>query len=178
MKLRRLELKDAPGMLEWMHEPTINKNFRTDFSSYDLKRVEAFISNSFTEQNKHFACTDESDEYLGTVSLKNIDYDSRNAEYAISFRKTSHGTGATYFATDEILKIAFYGLKLEKVYLNVIDKNLRAISFYEKLGFTLEGCFKKHIMINNSLENLLWYGILKEDYARRQKNEKDTVRNL
>lgn len=178
MKLRSLELKDAPGMLEWMHDATINKNFRADFSGYSLEKVEAFISNSITEQDKHFACTDEFDEYLGTVSLKNIDRNSRNAEYAISFRKKAHGTGAAYFATDEILKIAFYKLNLEKVYLNVSGKNLRAISFYEKYGFILEGHFKKHILINGVLEDLLWFGILKDEYVGRQKNENYTIRNF
>ncbi len=178
MKLRYLELKDAPGMLEWMHDVTINKNFRTDFSGYNLEKAEAFISNSWTEQDKHFACTDDFDEYLGTVSLKNIDWNSRNAEYAISFRKKAHGTGASHFATNEILKIAFYKLNLEKVYLNVIGKNSRAISFYEKYGFTLEGRFKKHILINGVLEDLLWFGIFKDDYARRLKNENDTIRNF
>ena len=178
MRLRRLELKDAPGMLEWMHDTTINKNFRADFSAYNLEKVEAFISHSLTDQDKHFACTDEFDEYLGTVSLKNIDWNSRNAEYAISFRKKTHGTGASYFATDEILKIAFYKLNLEKVYLNVSGKNLRAISFYEKYGFTLEGHFKKHILINGVLEDLLWFGILKDDYIRRLKDEENTIRNF
>lgn len=178
MKLRRLSPEDAKGMLEWMHEPTINEIFQTDFSKYDLNAVENFISNSFTEKDKHFACTNEFNEYLGTVSLKNIDYNSKNAEYAISFRKSVHGTGASYWATDEILKIAFYELNMEKVYLNVISRNVRAVFFYEKYGFALEGCFRKHIAIKGVLEDLLWYGILKNDYIRRQKNEKNTICNL
>lgn len=178
MKLRQLNFTDVEGMLEWMHEPTIYQNFRTDFSSYNSEQVKKFISDSFTETNRHYACVNESDQYLGTVSLKNIDHNSQNAEYAISFRKNAHGTGASYFATNQILKIAFYELNLEKVYLNVISKNIRAISFYEKYGFTFEGCFKKHISINGILEDLMWYRILKNEYIRGIKNEKDTIRDI
>ena len=178
MRLRQLNYTDIEGMLEWMHEPTIYQNFQADFSSYNSEKVKQFIANSFTESNRHYACVNELDEYLGTVSLKNIDHNSQNAEYAISIRKSAHKTGVSYFATDEILKIAFYELNLEKVYLNVISKNTRAISFYEKYGFIYEGCFKKHILINETLEDLLWYRILKTEYIKRMKNEKDTICNI
>lgn len=152
-------------MLEWMHDGEINKNFYANFSEYDESQVLDFIISSFSEDNRHYACVNEDDEYLGTVSLKNIDYISRNAEYAISFRKCAHGSGAAYFATQEILKIAFEELKLERVYLNVISKNEHANNFYKKCGFIFEGVFRKHININNHLEDLRWYSILKEEHS-------------
>lgn len=37
-----------------------------------LEKVKKFIENSFNEENKHFAIVNSSDEYLGTISLKNI----------------------------------------------------------------------------------------------------------
>ena len=33
MKLRKLELKDAPLMLEWMHDETVVEDLHTDFAS-------------------------------------------------------------------------------------------------------------------------------------------------
>ena len=43
--------------------------------------------------------SDQDDEYLGTISLKNIDLKNKNAEYAISTRKKARGTGANQQAT-------------------------------------------------------------------------------
>ena len=166
MKLRKLENKDIPFMLEWMHDNDINKFFLGDFNRFDESRVQKFIAESISDENQHYACVNDEDVYLGTISLKNIDYNAKNAEYAISFRKDAHGTGASQFATREILKYAFERLELERVYLNVINKNVRAIKFYEKMGFVYEGTFRNHVLINHELENLRWYGILKREYMK------------
>lgn len=165
MRLRPLEAKDAEGMLSWMHDDSINSIFAADFKSFTKDKVLSFIENS--DKNKddlHLACVNDDDEYLGTVSIKHIDREAKNAEYAVSFCKRAHGTGASSFATKEILRIAFYELGLKRVYLNVITENKRANAFYKKIGFVYEGTFKKHILINGELKDLNWYRMLKEEF--------------
>lgn len=169
MLLREPKEKDAEGMLSWMHDPVTSEIFATDFANFTLDRVINFIQNADDECNKNFVCVDDDDDYLGTVSLKNIDYSARNAEYAISFCSASHGTGAAAFATKEILKYAFETLKLERVYLNVIPENIRANRFYEKMGFVFEGEFRSHILINGKLRNLCWYSMLRDEFSIKNK---------
>lgn len=159
--IRKLEKKDAERMLEWMHDDAINCNFSVDFKSYSLEQVIGFIDNSFDKQNQHFAITDENDMYQGTVSLKNISYADLNAEYAIVLRNDALGKGYSQGATKEILAYAFNDLKLHKVYLNVLESNIRARRFYEKMGFKDEGMFLNHKYIQNEFQNLCWYAIFK-----------------
>lgn len=166
MRLRELKAKDVNGMLSWMHDKEINSIFQCDFGSFTEEKVLNFINSSKSDaDNVHFACVDDNDNYLGTVSLKHIDKDAKNAEYAISFCKAAHGTGASAFATKEILKYAFNELNLERVYLNVIGDNARANAFYKKFGFIYEGTFKKHILIGGILRDLNWYRMLKEEFT-------------
>lgn len=170
MKLRELNLKDAEGMLEWMHDDNINSVFVKDFSSLNKEDVCAFINNSYTIENQqHYACVDEADNYLGTVSLKNIDTISKNAEYAICFCKKAHGTGVANFATNEILKIAFDELGLNRVYLNVLKENVRANNFYSKFGFKYEGCFKQHVNLRGKFFDLNWYGLMSSEWENLSK---------
>ena len=164
MKLRKLQIKDISGMLEWMTDPNLAKNFRFNPLNQDEEKIKKFILNSYGAQNKHFAITDESDEYLGTVSLKEIDYENKTAEYAISLRACAIGTGVATFATKEILKKAFYEYNLNRVYLNVLSENIRAQKFYDKIGFVYEGEFKQHIVKNDEFRDLKWYAILKKDF--------------
>lgn len=172
MLLREPKEKDAQGMLSWMHDPASREIFANDFASFTLEKVLNFICHANDdEQNKNFVCVDDNDNYLGTVSLKNIDYSSKNAEYAVSFCSAAQGTGAAKYATEEILKYAFETLQLERVYLNVIPDNVRANKFYKKIGFVYEGEFRKHILINGKLRNLCWYSMLKEEYL----NNKDDM---
>lgn len=164
IKLRKLESKDIPFMLEWMHDEESKIIFQNDFASIDETKAKNFVLNSFDDENQHFAIVDDNDEYLGTISLKHIDQKNGNAEYAISTRKKIRGTGGNFQATQLILKYAFEELDLNKVYLNVLSSNIRAIKFYKKNGFVYEGTFKKHLLVNNMYQNLEWYGILKEEF--------------
>ena len=95
MKLRSLELKDAELMLEWMKDKELNQYFRFESEKITLDSVKDFIASSnLCERNKHFAIVDDKDVYLGTISLKNIDMNNFNAEYAIALRKVSIGKGS------------------------------------------------------------------------------------
>lgn len=157
--LRQLEYKDIEGMLEWMYDSTVNCNFRTDFSKMRIEDVKKFIQSSFDEENRHFAIVDEKNEYIGTISLKNINKIDNNAQYAIVTRQKAHGKGYAFQATKEILNYAFNELELHKVYLNVLEENTRANRFYEKCGFRYEGMSKEFLYINGKYHNLKWYAI-------------------
>lgn len=165
MILREPEEKDAQGMLSWMHAESTKHIFANDFASFTIDKVLNFIRHANDNDDcKNFVCVDDNDEYLGTISLKNIDYITKNAEYAVSFCPAAHGTGAAKFATEEILKYGFCELNLERIYLNVIPENVRANKFYQKMGFVFEGEFRKHVLINGELRNLRWYSMMKEEY--------------
>ncbi len=163
MRLRRLKKKDIPYMLEWMHDSEINQYFRFDAAGMTEEKAKEFVSKSFDDKNKHYAIVDEKDEYLGTVSLKNINSVNRDAEYAVSVRKQYHGSGVAVAATNAVLKIAFEELDLCKVYLNVLSQNIRAIRFYEKLGFKYVKEEKNSVLIGNQFHDLMWYEMQKGD---------------
>lgn len=167
MRLRQLEKKDSKLMFEWMTDPEISENFQFDRDLISIDKIEEFIEKSKNDvENKHYAISGLEDEYLGTISLKKIDFKNKNAEYAISLRKKAIGKNIAFYATKLILEYAFYDLNLEKVYLNVYAKNIRAIKFYEKVGFSYEGEFRQHILKDNNYENLKWYSILRREYER------------
>ncbi len=168
MQLRCLAEKDIPYMLEWMHDEDISKQFKKDMASMNEKAVRTYIQTcKKDEKSVHFAVVDERDEYLGTVSLKNIDMEDKNAEYAISMRRKAMGSGAAFFATEQIVEYGFKKLGLERIYLNVLSENKRAIRFYEKFGFCFEGEFKKHILIRDELKDLKWFAVLKEHWGKK-----------
>lgn len=158
VKLRPLEKKDAPFMLEWMTDPGITQFFRFDASQVNLDSCLAYIESASNQENAvHFAIADENDEYLGTISLKDIDREKRTAEYAVSTRKKVHGTGAAMQATRLILQYAFDTLGLERVYLNVLAENGRANAFYRKAGFRFTREEPNALEIRGKSKTLNWY---------------------
>lgn len=166
--LRALQLTDVQGMLEWMNDNDINRFFRFDADRMTKEKAVQFVNDSIRNMEEkssyNFAITDDKNQYLGTISLKDIDWDAKAAEYAISLRKSAQGKGIAIEATKKLFKIAFEELKLNRIFLNVLSENKRAIHMYEKCGFVYEGEFRQHILMKGELRDLKWYSILKTEY--------------
>lgn len=175
MILRKLRREDAPFMLEWMQDPEVNCNFRFSASDYGMEEVKAFIQDANKDvqdqQAYHFAITEDGEEYLGTISLKNIDPLNQSAEYAIVLRKCAWGKGLGSQATEEILKFAFDNLGLHRVALNVLSDNYTAIRLYEKCGFCYEGEWKECLYFSGRLHSLKWYRILRQEWQKTKESE-------
>lgn len=172
--LRRLKQDDAKYMYEWMTASDVNKYFRFDPSKISIESCEKFIKDSFNKTDRTYAI-DVNGEYAGSISLKHIDMNDKNAEFAISIRKKYRGKGLGKQAIKDILEIAFYELKLNKVYLNVLSDNVNAIKAYEKSGFIFEGELVNHIRIDNEYKNLKLYGIWRSNYEEMYKRNWFTV---
>ena len=171
--LRELHEKDAEYMLEWMHDSDIQKSFQKNMMDMKLEDVikfckQAVITDEIVDgQSIHYAIVDDNDdEYLGTISLKDISTKNMTAEYAISTRKKAHGRGIAKAATGLILKKAFFDYNLNRVYLNVLSDNIAAIKLYVKCGFRFEGEFREHLVLNGKRVSLKWYGMLENEFEK------------
>lgn len=168
MKLRKLATKDVDGMLEWMHDAETQKAFRYPMQYCTRLDALEFIRTALTTSSDrgsvHFAIVDASDEYLGTISLKNFDMDSHNAEVALCLRRKARGRGIARQAIAELLRLAFLEFGLERVYLNVFSDNIPATRLYEKCGFVYEGEFKKHVYVRGEYKSLRYYRMLREEW--------------
>ncbi len=135
IRLRHLKNEDAPFMLEWMKDAEITQYLDGSFDDITLEDCEKFIlSSAFRITRQDFAIADEVDTYCGTISLKNIDDEDMTAELSIVLRKCAIGSGAAIEAVKQIKRIAFGGIGLKQILINVDRRNIRAIRFYEKIG--------------------------------------------
>lgn len=165
MKLRDLDIKDAPLMLEWMHDESVVENLRGNFKEKTLNDCVAFIESANNKDHDiHLAIATEEDEYMGTVSLKNIDRVTNSAEFAITVRKTAMGRGYSWYGMEEILRKAFEDYHLESVYWCVSRNNDRAVRFYDKHNFHETVDIPTFILERyHGIERLKWYSVLKGD---------------
>lgn len=165
MRLRDLQLKDAPLMLEWMQDKSVVEKLHGDFAKKTIEDCEDFIvASQNKEHDIHLAIVSDEDEYMGTVSLTNIDRDNNSAEFAIAIRKSAMGRGYSWWGMEEILRLAFEEYGLESVYWCVARDNERAVRFYDKHNFheaidISETILKRY----DGMDNLKWYSILKGD---------------
>ena len=135
MKLRPLEQRDAPLMLEWMHDPDVVCHLSANFAEKTLSDCQRFIAwANETREDLHLAVADETDTYMGTVSLKHIH--GGTAEFAITVRACAMGKGYSRFGMDAILRKGISEMGLTAIYWCVSRHNARAVRFYDKNGYT------------------------------------------
>lgn len=165
MYLRKLKMKDAPLMLEWMHDDSVVHDLHTNFASKTIEDCKNFIrNNQFFTNDVNLAIASDDDEYMGTVSLKQIDRNNLTAEFAITVRKAAMGHGYSWFGMTAIIEKAFNEYGLECVYWCVSRKNRRAVRFYDKHNFHESLDIAPSILERYKDENnLKWYSVLKGD---------------
>lgn len=164
MKLRRLEEKDATAMLEWMHDEDVIEYMQNDFMSKTLEDCKAFINDSYGKHNIHLAIVNDFDEYMGTVSLKNIH--NNMAEFAITIRRCAMGKGVSKFGMSKIVEIGIKKLHLKMIYWCVSPENKRAVKFYDKNGYDRIEPYNiydiKKYYTSEQIEHYLWYEVKTE----------------
>ena len=165
MKLRQLQKKDAPFMLEWMHDKNVCEFMQRDFAAMTLGNCLDFIDkSSSTDETLNLAVVDDTDEYMGTVSLKHIDKATLSAEFAITIRRCAMGKGISRFAMAEIISKGLKELGLESVIWCVSKDNIRANRFYEKNGYSkISAVPEKYQTLYPQWENMNWFEVRKNE---------------
>ena len=131
MKLRKLRIEDAPFMLEWMRDETIVQYLRENFAEKTQEDCIRFINRSRDEtESIHLAIGDDSDVYMGTVSLKHIQQNT--AEFGIALRACAMGRGHALYGMKMIMEYGYRIRGIDSVYWCVDPENKRAVRFYEK----------------------------------------------
>lgn len=133
MQLRSLKQKDADRMLAWMHDPFVVGKLQTNFVDKTVEDCRSFIENSQSATDIHLAIVDDSDTYMGTVSLKHITEDT--AEFAITICREAMGKGYSIWAMKKILQMGFEEQGVKNIYWCVAADNMRALKFYDKNCF-------------------------------------------
>ncbi|MBM4159349.1 MAG: GNAT family N-acetyltransferase [Ignavibacteria bacterium] len=109
----------------------------------------------------------ESEHIIGVVSLSNIDYINRKAEFSIIIGEKEHrGKGYGLEATRLIIDHGFSKLNLNKIYLGVISEHREAIKSYEKAGFKTDGLLRKDILMHGKYYDTLVMSILAEEFFK------------
>lgn len=161
MQLRKLQPKDAPLMLEWMHDKSVVEFMGANFGEKTIEDCQRFIQSSQEdEENINLAIVDDKDEYMGTVSLKHINRTEGVAEFAITIRKCAMGKGYSAYGMKEILNMGLTEVGLSEIYWCVSQHNRRAVSFYDKNGYTRTTDIPqviKSTYTREQLQQFIWY---------------------
>lgn len=164
VKIIPLETTHAEKMAIWMQDITVSQNIGLRKESSFEKTID-WIKKAQADESIHPFAIDFQNNHVGNVILDKMDSYLGTARYSIylgdqEIRSSGIGISATY----QICKYGFEKLSLNKIWLTVHTKNLRAINSYTKFGFQLEGILREEFLLENELINLFYMGILKSEF--------------
>jgi RimJ/RimL family protein N-acetyltransferase len=167
-RLRELEREDVQIINSWRSSKELIDYLGAPFRYINKEVDYQWFDNYILNRDTKIRCSiiNERDEIIGLVSLTNIDRINQSAIFHIMIGDSNNREkGAGYYATNEMLKHAFFDMNLVRVELTVLESNKRAIGVYEKVGFKKEGVKRKAVYKNGSFENMVIMAILKEDFS-------------
>jgi [ribosomal protein S5]-alanine N-acetyltransferase len=108
---------------------------------------------------------------LGAISLMMRAHHNA-AEVGYWIGKKYWGKGYCTEAAGKILEYGFLVQKLNRIYATCFEKNPASGRVLEKIGMSGEGCLRHHVKKWGVYENLLFFGILNQEYLQRRERIK------
>lgn len=161
VSIRPITYDDTENIIKWRNSDFVREKFIYQ-GLFTKESHENWMKNKVEtgEVAQFIIVCDEKD--VGSVYLRDIDLDKKEAEYGIFIGEESAlGLGIGTKSAELIIEYAFKTLKLEKLILRVHADNERAVRSYEKAGFKKNG--KSELVSINGKDTLIIFMDLEND---------------
>jgi RimJ/RimL family protein N-acetyltransferase len=106
---------------------------------------------------------------IGYFRLSNYSKENKNIYIGADIAKEYTGKGIAKKAYNLFIPFLFTEYNLNKISLEVLSTNQKAINLYDKLGFVKEGIKREEILKNNKWVDSIIMSILKSEYLLNEK---------
>ncbi len=170
INLRLIEEDDLEQVAEWRNKPAINKYFFNIFPISKWGQKDWFAKLLSNERKKLFIIETKEREPTGTIGLDDIDWKNQKAEFGnmLIGDQENQRKGYAKDATLTLLKFAFEEMNLNRIYLNVLDFDKRAIRLYEKCGFQKEGNLRQAFFTQGRFCDIVVMSILRQEFTEKK----------
>ena len=168
--LRLLEESDiGEDYLGWLNDVEVTRYLETGRFPSTLETMRKYLNhfrNSTTDMI--FAIVDrETDHHVGNVTLNRISWIHRTADTGLMIgRKDFWGKGYAFEAWSLLIEYAFQRLGLRKIIAGAVADNKASIVALEKLGFRVEGTFRREYLIDGEYRDSVRLGLLREEFYK------------
>lgn len=137
-----------------------------------MAQERAWVANVQNDNSsKNYAITVKDGTLIGSCELRNFDWSTRSAEVGIMIGDQAYwGQGYGGEALELLLRIAFNGFNLHRVWLTCVAYNERALRAYRRLGFVEEGRLRDHRFVDGHYYDTLMMSILEDEWRERQQH--------
>ena len=167
--LRPLKIEDLPNVNQWRNDLELIKLTQgIRFPKTKEMDEEWFydVLRDKSNRNIYFGIDEkESGEFIGMISLNNIDYISGTSKWGFIIGDINYrGKGYSKEITKLFFDYAFNTLNLRKLWGYMIEGNEGAKKMHERLGSIYEGVLKKHIFYDGKFNDVYIVSIFHDSF--------------
>jgi RimJ/RimL family protein N-acetyltransferase len=168
--LRPVQRADLPRLWELLEDLDVKVLSETGpVVPISLARSEArFDQEAATPpQDQTWFAVEADGELIGQGGLYGIDHFNRRCELGIALGRAFWGKGFGQDAVRTLVDYAFTHLNMNRVALQVLADDARAVGAYRKVGFVEEGRLRQHAWVRGRFEDELLMAVVREDWESR-----------
>jgi len=161
--LRKPCVEDAAFFANWYSKPEIM--FDCAIMQPATFETELEIIQNPIEDRDCFTITDINGRTVGETALLRINRNRFCAEMSMIIptpedRRKGYGTEAAHL----MLGRAFHHHNMNRIAITVVEENIKAIKYWESIGFIKEGIQEQGYYFNGEYRNFVMMRILKHEY--------------
>lgn len=168
LEFRRLAATDVTHRyVDWLNDPEINRFLETRFSAQDIDSCIEYVERMNADPSSHFFGVFLKDDgrHIGNAKLGFINRWHKTAELSLLLGdKAEWGKG---YGTEVVRALTAYGfdqLALERIEAGCYEANLGSLRAFLRVGYTVEGFFRKSLSHGADRCGCFWLGILKHEF--------------
>ena len=161
--IRPLTTADLDMVLTWRNHPHVRQRMLTQHV-ISPQEHEAWFAHAKTRDDKRIMLVETEGKAFGLVHFTGVKPQA-SVDWGFYVAPDSP-SGSGQLLGQAALEFAFQKLLIHKLCGQVLDSNTASIRFHARLGFKLEGRLRKQVFIAPSHEDLLCYGLLREEWLQ------------
>lgn len=172
--VREFTLTDIGGnYLNWFYDQEVTQYNPHGLFPYTLAQKRKFkgeIRNSIWPPTQLIwaVISLETDEHIGNVTLKSINWINHSAEFSCVFGEKKYwGKGYATEALSLLIDHGFNKLNLHRIWTGTAATNIGMIRVAKKLGMIKEGAFREATFLQGRYVDILTFGLLRSEWNER-----------
>jgi UDP-4-amino-4,6-dideoxy-N-acetyl-beta-L-altrosamine N-acetyltransferase len=173
-KLRKITEQDLELILQWRNSERVRVNMFTD-KIITLEGHNAWFERIKSDTDNLYMIFEWEGIPIGVSSFTKINWEHRVCSWGFYLGESDLPSGMGTVMGYHSLEYAFEMLKIRKVTGEVFAFNVPSNKLFHKLGFICEGRLRAFMYKNGVLEDLILFGIFKDEWAKAKNERINTV---
>jgi UDP-4-amino-4,6-dideoxy-N-acetyl-beta-L-altrosamine N-acetyltransferase len=160
--MRPVEEKDLEKIRKIRNDPStwMNLTHINLINVDDQKKWFASLSKQRTSKRFYTVCKGK-EQLVGIVRMDEFDWVNRNVRVGCDVAKHLRGKGYGTQIMQMVMEYCFNYLNMHRLWLLVLENNVRAQTVYKKVGFKTEGRYRQAVYRNGQYYDYVLMSLLK-----------------